>query len=191
VPYRRMETRPPSVLSQSQPAGRARGEGIRSRVVVPDGGESRLLRPGEVARVDQVVGQDVPRPRPRGPEVVEGISRHAGHRAVAIGPGEVRVIEDHRPARLGRGQELHLPGLVRRQVAGGELLCPGRRRREGREGPQGDDQAVDREAHGGRRHLGRLGAGRRLPAADVGPRRLQPTRACRQTLVIRHGPATE
>ena len=85
-------------------------ERIRIGIVVPDGGEARLLRPSKVARVDQVVGQDVPSPWSRRPKVVE-ILGIAACRWAAIGarrPGRTLAVKDHRPAWSGWRQALDI-----------------------------------------------------------------------------------
>ena len=81
-------------------------ERIGRRVVVPDGREPRLLGPREVARVDQVVRQQVPSPGPRCPEVVEAIAAASGRRTGVVTTG-AGAVQHHGPTATGRRQRLH------------------------------------------------------------------------------------
>ena len=83
-----------------------RGVGRGRRVVIIDSAEAGLLRTGEVAGVDEVVGHQLPEPRARRPQIVEALRKRGSGNQIAIlrsrGKGLVGHVEDHRTGRSHR-----------------------------------------------------------------------------------------
>ena len=105
-------------------------EGIGRGVAIHNGANPRLLRPGEVARVDEVVGHELPEPWPRRPQVVEPLWESGTRHCAFIRTARRRLVghvEDDRPAGLRGRQQLQW-GLSARFANRGRLLQQRRER---------------------------------------------------------------
>ena len=58
--------------------------GICRGIVVPGGADARLLRPRQIAGVDEVVWHQLPKPWPRRPEVVEALRKSSSRQRALV-----------------------------------------------------------------------------------------------------------